>query len=58
MNVVEDIAESFMTFVLEDRPRGDSVAAQKLEFFWQQPGFVPMRDRIRAEFSHELGLAG
>jgi len=56
MNPVEDIAESFMTFVLENRPRGDSVAAQKLEFFWQQPEFVKMRDRIRAEFADELGL--
>jgi hypothetical protein len=55
-NVIEDIAESFMTFVLEDRPRGDSVAAQKLEFFWGIPESVAMRERIRAEFADELGL--
>ena len=55
-NVVEDVAESFMTFVLEDRPTGDSVVAQKLEFFWQVPEYVESRERIRAEFADELGL--
>lgn len=54
--VVEDIAESFMAFVLENRPRGDSIAAQKLEFFWQVPEYVEIRERIRAEFADELGL--
>ncbi|MCU1579628.1 MAG: hypothetical protein JWP19_1832 [Rhodoglobus sp.] len=57
-NVVEDIAESFMTFVLEDQPGGDSVVAQKLEFFWQHPELVAIRDRIRGEFATDLGLAG
>lgn len=57
-NVVEDIAESFMTFVLEDEPTGDSVAAQKLDFFWQLPEYVAIRERIRAEFADDLGLVG
>lgn len=56
-NVVEDIAESFMTFVLEDEPSGDSVIAQKLLFFWSYPEFVAIRERIRAEFADDLGLA-
>ncbi len=56
-NVVEDIAESFMTFVLEDEPSGDSVVAQKLLFFWGYPEFVAIRERIRAEFADDLGLA-
>lgn len=59
-NVVEDVAESFMTFVLEDRPAAGatagSVVAQKLEFFWQTPEYVEIRERIRAEFADELGL--
>jgi hypothetical protein len=57
-NVVEDIAESFMTFVLEDRPTDAtaSVSAAKLEFFWQYPELVTIRERIRAEFATELGL--
>ena len=57
-NVVEDIAESFMTFVLEDEPTGDTVAAQKLDFFWQLPEYVAIRERIRAEFADDLGLVG
>jgi hypothetical protein len=56
-NVVEDIAESFMTFVLEDQPDGQSVTAQKLDFFWNYPELVTIRERIRAEFATELGLA-
>jgi hypothetical protein len=50
-NVVEDIAESFMTFVLEPRPDGDTPVARKLDFFWQLPDFVAVRDRIRTEFA-------
>lgn len=55
-NVVEDIAESFMTFTLESRPTGDSTIARKLDFFWQYPEFVMIRERIRGEFATELGL--
>lgn len=55
-NVVEDIAETFMTFVLEDEPDGDSVVATKLSFFWGYPEMVAIRERIRDEFSEELGL--
>ena len=56
-NVVEDIAESFMTFVLEDQPSGHSVTAQKLDFFWQYSELVAIRERIRDEFAGDLGLA-
>jgi hypothetical protein len=55
-NVVEDIAESFMTFVLEDRPTADTVTAAKLGFFWNYPELEAIRERIRSEFSSELGL--
>ncbi len=57
-NVVEDVAESFMTFVLEDEPTGDSVVALKLAFFWERPDLVDIRERIRAEFADDLGLIG
>ena len=55
-NVVEDIAESFMTFVLEDQPDSSTVTAAKLNFFWGYPELVDIRDRIRTEFTGELGL--
>lgn len=57
-NVVEDIAESFMTFVLEDQPSANTVTATKIGFFWQYPELVEIRERIRTEFSVELGLVG
>lgn len=57
-NVVEDVAETFMTFVLEDEPTGDSMIAQKILFFWSYPDLVAIRERIRAEFADDLGLAG
>ena len=49
-NVVEDFAESFMTFVLEPEPDDDTVIAQKLLFFWDRPEYVEIRDHVRAEF--------
>ncbi|WP_051191899.1 hypothetical protein [Microbacterium luticocti] len=49
-NVVEDYAESFAAFVLEDKPEGDSVIARKLRFFWDRRDDVSIRDRIRREF--------
>ena len=49
-NVVEDFAESFMTFVLEPEPDNDTTIAQKLLFFWNRPEYVEMRDHVRAEF--------
>ena len=57
-NVVEDLAESFMTFVLEDRPDSESTVARKLEFFWQYQEFIEIRERIRTEFQSDLGLVG
>lgn len=56
-NVVEDFAESFMTWVIEDGERGDTIAASKLAFFDEYPDLAEIRERIRAEFSGELGLA-
>lgn len=55
-NVAEDLAESFMTYVIEDEATGDSLAAQKLRFFDDYPDYVELREHIRAEFATELGL--
>jgi hypothetical protein len=57
-NAIEDAAETFMTFVLEDEPTGDSMVARKLEFFWAYPELVAIRERIRTEFADDLGLVG
>jgi hypothetical protein len=47
-NPGEDLAESFAVFVLEDRPTGDTVADQKLQFLWNDPAMVALRDQIRS----------
>lgn len=54
-NVVEDFAESFMIYVLEDTPdTDDTVTARKLLFFSAYPELVDIRDRIRTEFDGEF----
>ena len=44
----EDMAETFMVFVLQDRPGGTGIADQKLLFFWDYPELVELRSEIRA----------
>lgn len=51
-NLVEDIAETYMTYVLEDSIEGSGVVAAKLAFFDQYPELAAIRERIRAD----LGL--
>jgi hypothetical protein len=49
-NVTEDFAESFAAFVLEAEPDADTPLAQKIDFFWGVPEFVPIRTRISDDF--------
>ena len=48
----EDIADTFAVFVLGDQPQGDSVAQDKLRFFWNDPEMTTLRRAIR----QNLGL--
>lgn len=48
----EDIADTFAIFLLGDKPRGSTVAEEKLLFFWADPGMVSLRSYVRAN----LGL--
>ncbi len=43
----EDIADTFAVFVFSGRPDGDSIAEQKLRFFWSDAGMVSLREDIR-----------
>ena len=45
----EDIAESFVIFVLHERPTGASIAEQKVRFFYDYPELVELRAEIRAQ---------
>ena len=48
----EDIADTFAVFVLGDVPQGDTVAEEKLHFFWADPDMTALRTAIR----QDLGL--
>lgn len=47
-NPGEDIAESWTHFVLNDKPSGNSIADQKVQFFYDYPELVTLRDKILA----------
>ena len=49
-NPGEDIAESFATFVLKPAPTGDTIADEKVAFFYDYPELV----KLRAEISSRL----
>ena len=48
----EDIADTFAVFVLGAKPENNTVAEQKLLFFWDHAEMVTLRQEIR----HNLGL--
>ncbi len=45
-NPSEDIAETWAYFVLDPRPQNDTIADQKVLFFYQYPELVNVRERI------------
>lgn len=52
--VSEDIAECFMQFVISQRQSGDSLAAQKINFFYDYPEMVEARNSIRQSFGYSV----
>jgi hypothetical protein len=42
----EDIAESFAFFVLSPQPAGESIAEQKIRFFYEYPELIDLRAEI------------
>lgn len=54
----EDLAESFCFFVLLDKPQGETLAQEKLRFFYDYPELVEMRDDIRKNLGLEDPMAG
>ena len=51
---VEDIAETFMLFVLEDKPTGSKVSDQKMRFFYEFPELIEVRDHAQ-EYLESIG---
>ena len=50
--IFEDIAESFMQFVFSEKQESDSLAAQKINFFYDYSELVTVRDYIRQNFDY------
>ena len=45
-NIHEDIAESFMNFVIEPKPTGKDIVDQKILYFYDFPELVAMRQKM------------
>lgn len=54
-NPEEDLAETWMYFVLEPKPAGNTVAEQKILFLYEYPELVILREEIAA---HAAALSG
>ncbi|MGL4337842.1 MAG: hypothetical protein ACRCST_13195 [Turicibacter sp.] len=46
-NPVEDISESFVHFVLDDKPKGSLIKDKKIQFFYNYDNLVTLRTEIR-----------
>ena len=46
-NIDEDIAESWTAFVLNDKPTSNLISSQKIQFFYDFPELVELREHIR-----------
>ncbi|WP_243292026.1 putative zinc-binding metallopeptidase [Bacillus sp. FJAT-47783] len=46
-NPEEDIAESFMRFIVDEKPKGDTMAEEKIRFFYQFDELVKLRKEMR-----------
>lgn len=54
----EDICESFSVFVLSEEPRGESIAEQKVRFFYEFEELVALRQAIRDNLALSQSAAG
>jgi len=53
-NPAEDLAESFSFFVLKPKPTGDSIADQKVLFFYRYPELMELRSQIGHRLCEQL----
>jgi Putative zinc-binding metallo-peptidase len=51
MNADEDMAETFLTFILEDKPTGTSIKDKKILSFYKESDLVKLRTQLRANLS-------
>lgn len=48
----EDICETFISFVMNDKPDDNSVTSQKINFFYGYPEFVDLREVIKTNIDN------
>lgn len=53
-NAIEDMAESFALFVLQDRPVSNTIANQKVSFFYQYSELAALRNFMRGGLALNL----
>jgi hypothetical protein len=53
-NPAEDIAETFTFFMIKPRPTGDSIADQKVLFFYEYPEMIKLRSQIARRLCDQL----
>ena len=53
---VEDVAETFMLFVLEDKPTGNKVSDKKMRFIYEFPELIEVRDHAQ-EYLESIGYS-
>jgi hypothetical protein len=51
----EDIAECWSYFIMEPRPNGDTIAEEKILFFYDYPAMVAMRTDIQTRLAEYFG---
>lgn len=49
----EDMADTFAIFVFSNKPQGNTVAEQKILFFWEDAGMLDIRSEIRTNLGLE-----
>ena len=50
----EDIAESWSYFVLKPRPTGNTIADQKVLYFYDFPELITLREQIARNLCNQL----
>lgn len=53
-NPVEDLAESFSFFMLKPKPTGDTIADQKVLFFYEYPELLSLRSQVARRLCDQL----
>ena len=51
INVEEDLAETFVKFIFDSKPKGETIKEQKILAFYEEAELVKIRDEVRVNLS-------